>query len=191
MRLWLLLALAAGARGAALPSAAAAGQALRRTGRTAIGGVAGLGQRFGLYIKQDFDTNRDGEVSVDELEKGLGRWRQRFQNFVAKLRRGFEKHRHSWLALAGLLGLLYGNHLAHSVLFVRVFSSSGWPLASAGLQRAVDNYESAKSRLPRDMSKVAPLREELNRVSAQVGLILWHALSDDVIVLSHAVRACS
>ena len=72
----LVRALAGDARGGISPSAS--GTALRRAGRSAVATTGNLGKRVGTSIKAELDTDKDGEVSVEDLESTLRRWRHRW-----------------------------------------------------------------------------------------------------------------
>eukprot|EP00966_Prymnesium_polylepis_P210818 4882060-Prymnesium_polylepis.1 len=145
-------------------------QVLSKAGRSAVAATGDFGKRIGTSIKDELDTDGDGEVSVEELESAFARLRRRILNVSVRVRRLFERQRNLCLAVGGLAGLAYGRHLAHTILFLQVFHSSGWPLARAGVQRAVVAYEAAKARMPRDTSKAAPphLRERFEKLSAEV-----------------------
>ncbi|KAL1527544.1 hypothetical protein AB1Y20_008933 [Prymnesium parvum] len=136
--------------------------------RRSLHHAAALGGRVGASLKARLDADADGHVSVDELEAALSRAFGGVARLAARLRRLLSRRRQLCLAVGGAAGLLYGAHLPHTILFLHVFSTSGWPLARGGVQRAADAYRKAKERMPRDLSKAQPLRDEL------------HALADEL-----------
>ncbi|KAL1499318.1 hypothetical protein AB1Y20_011526 [Prymnesium parvum] len=158
-----LVLLLAHASAGVSPSSLRPSALLDRARRSALG--------VGRSLKAGVDTNADGEVSVDEMEGAARRWRQRGVRLAERARRLFARQRHACLCLASSLGLAYGHHLAHLILFTQTFASSGWPLARAAGTRARQAYDAAKARLPRDTSTVAPLRRELESLAAELAAL--------------------
>lgn len=154
--------------GASLPRSRA-GQFIERAGRSAASTAGSLGAVLSSTVKGSLDADGDGEVSVEDLESAVRGMYERCSRVAGRCYRLFVRQRDLCLSAAAVLGLIYGKYLAHTILFLQVFSSSGWPLARNGVKRAIAAYEKAKARLPRDLSRVAPLRAELEELSAEVG----------------------
>jgi len=116
------------------------------------------------------------DPSIEDLEGIVFSVRNTCRRIGSIFRGAISRHRHICLALGGTFGLLHGHSVAFTVLFLQSFGASGWPLI---LRAATDfelSYKQAKENsAPRETAKyaatVAPLRQELVRLAAQLAAL--------------------
>ena len=116
------------------------------------------------------------DPSIEDLEGIVFSVRNTCRRIGSIFHGSFSRHRKICLALGGTFGLLHGHSVAFTVLFLQSFGASGWPLLKRAATDFELSYKQAKENsAPRETAKyaatVAPLRQELVRLAAQLAAL--------------------
>lgn len=144
--------------------------------KPAVGGALGrqgasLAQKASRAAHRRLDQDGDGSVSLEDMEGAVQRWWRPWARAAGRICSFIDRRRHLCLTVSGVLGLAWSNVLAHTIVFSHAFGSTGLPIVRGALERARESYERAKARSPRDPTAVAPLRQELRRLSRELATL--------------------